>query len=85
VKHLKSSEIAQYLWCPYALELARRGIVAPAAQELFAQGAAVHERISEKVHAGAVIQEQRLGWSVVLAVILALIALLIYILLKGLS
>lgn len=79
---LKSSEIGQYLYCPYALELARRG-VAPAAKEMFAQGAAVHERVSDKVYAGTMVREHRFGWGAALAVVLGLFAMLLYLLIKG--
>jgi len=37
MKLIKSSELAQFLWCPYALELARRG-VAPDAKEAVTRG-----------------------------------------------
>lgn len=80
---IRSSDIGQYVWCPYALELAMRG-VAPAAKEMFAQGDAVHERISDKVYAGTMAREHKLGWSAALAIIFAAIALLLYILLRGL-
>lgn len=58
---VRSSDISHYLWCPYTLELSRRG-VAPVAKEIFTQGAAVHERISDKVYAGTVVGEQKLAW-----------------------
>lgn len=79
---IRSSDIGQYIWCPYALELARRG-VAPAAKGLFAQGTAVHERISDKVYAGTMAREHGLGWGAALAIISAAIALLLYLLIRG--